>query len=191
MSGTNPSTAYNIIITVTLIQSHWQGTSSVNVLESTPTAVNGVLTVCAGQQISLTCSHDNVATASTLWIVSPPVNCMTAVSHTILTADPQCVPFMFQGITRLEVGITLLNSTTVATATANMTGTNIECRGGNVINSFSVGNISLSVISVVGELCMHEVKQLQCCPITLENENKNIETQTMVYRHDYSTYTYC
>ena len=81
MSGTKPSTACNIIIIVTLIQVHWQGASSVNVLESIPLTVNGVLTVCAGQQISLTCNHDNVGTASTRWIASPPVTCITDISH--------------------------------------------------------------------------------------------------------------
>ena len=154
MSGTKPSTVCNIIVIVTLVQSHWQlqGASAVNVLESTPTAVNGVLTVCAGQQISLTCSHDSVITGTTRWIVSPPVNCVTDVSHITLNANSQCAPFMFQGINLLQVGVTLLNSTVVATTTANMTGTNVECRGGNAFSgSFSVGNISLSVISVVGE----------------------------------------
>ena len=148
----------SVIITVTLIITQWQGALSVNVLESTPPAVNGVLTVCAGQRISLTCSHNNVAIAATSWIASPPVNCITYISHLgISPATPSpCGPFMFQGITPIEPVPPQLNSTAMATATANMTGTNIECRGGNVINNFSVGNISLLVISIVGELwlCM-------------------------------------
>ena len=138
----------NIIII--LIITHWQGLSlSVNTFESTPPAVSGVLTACAGQRISLTCSHDNITSSSTHWIASLPLNCITHISHTAVAATPPCNPFIFQGIIRLVAGITLVNSTAVVTTTVNMTGTNIECRGGNVLNFFSVGNISLCV---VGEL---------------------------------------
>ena len=150
MSGTKPSTACNIIVIMTLIVTHWQGVLSVNVLESTPTAMNGVLTACAGQQISLTCSHNNVVSGGTRWIASPPVNCMTDISHIGSNSPSPCGPFMFQDITLLVQPSPLcLNSTAVAIATVNMTGTNMECRGGNVVNSFDVGNISLCV---VGEL---------------------------------------
>lgn len=143
---------------MTLIITQWQGALSTNVLESAPPAVNGVLTVYTGQQISLTCNHDNVITGGTRWIASPPINCLTDISHN--SANPPtpapCGPFMFQGITPLVPLPSHLNSTAVATVTANMTGTNIECRGGNSVNSFIVGNISLLVISIVGELwlCM-------------------------------------
>ena len=146
MSGTKLSWN-NISIIVTLITTHWEGALSFNVLESTPPAVNGVMTVCVGEQIMLTCSHDNIVTASTRWKASPPITCLTDVSH---SATP-CGPFMFQGITPLTPVPTLLNSTAVAIATVNMTGANIECRGGNAINSFSVGNISLFVDSVVDQ----------------------------------------
>ena len=140
-----------MIIIVTLIVTQWQGASSVNTLESIPPAVNGVLTVSAGQQISLTCSHDNVNLANTRWIASPPVSCTTDISHTTLT-NPPCGPFTFQDITALVQPLpSLLNSTAVATAAINMIGTNIECRGGNIVASFSVGNISLSVV-YAGEL---------------------------------------
>ena len=149
MSGTKLSWN-NISIIVTLIVTHWEGALSVNVLESTPSAVNGVMTVCVGEQITLTCSHDNVVTGGTRWKASLPINCLTDVSHPTATATP-CGPFMFQEITPLTPIPTLLNSTAVATATVNMTGTNIECRGGNVVNSFSVGNISLFVDSVVDQ----------------------------------------
>ena len=145
-------------MTFIVTQCTWQGALLVNVLESIPPTENGVLTVYAGQQISLTCSHDNVAVASTRWIASSPVNCAIDISH--IGPNPPipspCGPFMFQGITPLEPVPPLLNSTAVATTTANMNATNVECRSGNVVTSFlSVGNISLSVISptVVGKLC--------------------------------------
>ena len=147
-------------MTFIVTQCTWQGALLVNVLESIPPTENGVLTVYAGQQISLTCSHDNVAVASTRWIASSPVNCATDVSHlgSNPSTPPPCGPFMFQGITPLEPVASLLNSTIVAVATANMTGTNIECRGGNAFSSLSIGNISLSVISptVVGKLVVQK-----------------------------------
>ena len=149
MSGTKLSWS-NISIIVTLIVTHWEGTLSVNVLESTPPAVNGVMTVCVGEQIVLTCSHNNIASGNTRWIASPPIDCLTDVSHIIATAAP-CGPFIFQEITPLVPISTLLNSTAVATATVNMTGANIECRGGNAFSSFNVGNISLFVDSVVDQ----------------------------------------
>ena len=144
----------HIVIIVTLIITRWRGASTVNVLESTPPTVNGVLNVCAGQQISLTCSHDNVGSGGTRWIASPPVSCLIDISHVGANppSPPPCGPFMFQNITPLVPVPALLNSTAVAIATVNMTGTNIECRGGNVVNSFSIGNILLSVVYVVGEL---------------------------------------
>ena len=143
-------------MTLIVTQCTWQGALSVNVLESIPPAEDGVLTVYAGQQISLTCSHNNTVTGTTRWIASPPVDCVTDISHSSSNPPPPCGPFMFQGITPLISPFpSLLNSTAVATSTTNMNGTNIECRGGNAISSFSVDNISLSVISptVVGKLC--------------------------------------
>ena len=88
MSGTKLS--HNVIIIVTVIITHWRGTSSVSTLESTPPTVNGVLNVCAGQQISLTCGHNNILTGNTHWTASPPVNCITDVSH--IGANPPSPP---------------------------------------------------------------------------------------------------
>ena len=148
MSGTK----FMIIIIIAVTQ--WQGASSISTLESTPPAMNGVLTVFAGQQISLTCSHDNIVTAGTRWIASPPVSCMTDISHigTNPPSPPPCGPFMFEEITPTHPVPLYFNSTAVAVATVSMTGTNTECRGGTVIAPFSVGNISLSVVQYVGEL---------------------------------------
>ena len=49
-----------IVMTLIVTQWTWQAALSVNILESVPPAEDGVLTVYAGQQISLTCSHDNI-----------------------------------------------------------------------------------------------------------------------------------
>ena len=148
-------------MTLIVAQWTWQDALSVNVLESVPPSTeDGVLTVYTGQQISLTCSHNNTVTATTRWIASPPVDCVTDISHTSSTPPPPCGPFMFQAITPLESAFSSLNSTAVAIATDNMNGTNIECRGGNVVISFSVGNILLSVISpsVVGKLVVQNIQ---------------------------------
>ena len=151
-----------IVVTLIVTQWTWQAALSVNVLESVPpsTGEDGVLTVYAGQQISLTCSHDNIGSGGTRWIASPPVDCMTDISHIGTNPLPSpCGPFIFQEITPLLPVPAFLNSTIVAVATTNMTGTNIECRGGNIVISFSVGNISLSVIppTIVGKLCMQAI----------------------------------
>ena len=143
-------------MTLTMTQWTWQDALSVYVLESVPPAEDGVLTVYTGQQISLTCSHNNTITGTTRWIASPPIDCVTDVSHTSSIPPPPCGPFVFQEITPLVFPSSPLNSTAVAIATDDMNGTNIECLGGNVLSSFSVGNILLSVISptVVGKLVM-------------------------------------
>ena len=155
-----------IVVTLIVTQWTWQAALSVNVLESVPpsTGEDGVLTVYAGQQISLTCSHDNIVSGATRWIASPPVNCTTDISHIGPNPPlpPPCGPFMFQGITPQTPLPLFFNSTIVAVATTNMTGTNIECRGGNAVFSFRVGNISLSVLSptvtVVGKSCKLQLK---------------------------------
>ena len=153
-----------IVMTLIVTQCKWQAALSVNVLESVPPAEDGVLTVYAGQQISLTCSHDNIRSGGTRWRASPPVDCATDISHigSNPPLPPPCGPFMFQEITPFTPVPAFLNSTIVAVATTNMTGTNIECRGGNIAASFRVGNISLSVLSptvtVVGKSCKLQLK---------------------------------
>ena len=142
-------------MTLIVTQCTWQDALSVNILESVPPAVNGVLTVYAGQQISLTCGHDIIVTAVTRWIASPPVDCVIDISHigSNPPTPPPCGPFMFQGITPQTPLPLVLNSTAVAIAQDNMNGTNVECIGGNAIRSSSVGNVSLFVMSptVVGK----------------------------------------
>ena len=121
---------------------------SVNVLKSIPPSVNGVLTACAGQQISLTCSRDDLGTGDTLWRANALVNCSTVVSHS--TNPPfgsPCGPFMFEEITRLEANtLPPLNSTAVANATVRMTNVTVQCRSGNLARSVPVDNISLCIV---------------------------------------------
>ena len=126
-----------------------QGGDPLNTLESSPSEINGLLRACDGDQISLSCSHDNAASASTRWIISPPVNCSTVIDHNppIALALPMaCGSFMFQDLTLAVQGSTKLNSSAVATSSISMSGSVVECRGGNEFQSDSVGNITLCII---------------------------------------------
>ena len=80
------------------------------------------------------------------------MNCSENVNHNNPTSarGRQCGPFMFQNITIAEADVTQLNSTAVATASTEISGSVVECKAG-LRSSISVGNISLCVI---GELCM-------------------------------------
>ena len=124
------------------------GVISINILESSPPQVNGVLTTCAGEEISLTCSHNNVVASTTQWFISPPANCTASVTHNPPNS-PMCGPFVFQDVTPAVSLNVNLNSTAVATADVSMSGSVVECVGGNKVSNFSVGNISLCVL---GEL---------------------------------------
>ena len=111
--------------------------------------MNGVLTACAGQQISLTCSHNTSVGVGvvTVWTASLPINCTSQVSHYFIPATTPCGPFIFEEITPV-VGKPfppLLNSTAVATAAVSMTYSTIECRGGTFFNFVSIGNVSLCI----------------------------------------------
>ena len=75
------------------------------------------------------------------------MNCLVNVNHNNPTSarDRPCGPFMFQNITLAESGVTQLNSTAVAIATTEISGSVVECKGG-LIMPISAGNISLCVI---------------------------------------------
>ena len=135
------------------------GSVSVNVLESAPPTVDGVLTACAGQNFSLTCRHNVVVGAgNTRLIASLPIDCTVIVTHASGGGVP-CGPFMLEDVTRVDPPPLppVLNSTIVATAAVGMTGTNIECKGGILGALASIGNISLCI---VGEL--HNTVILVC-----------------------------
>ena len=132
-----------------MITVYWQTVSSVNVLESTPPSVNGVLTACAGQQISLTCSHNTGDAGNTFWVASPLVDCTSFVAHTTTVFAFPCGPFMFERIALVEFGQPsppVLNSTAVATATVILTSTTVECSRGTFSAPVRVGNISLRIV---------------------------------------------
>ena len=123
-----------------------EGVHSANILTSHPSQVNGRIITCVGDEISLTCSHDNAASTTTTWTISSPVNCSTEITHTPPTpVAPPCGPFSFQNITLAEASVIQLNSTAVATASSEISGSIIECIAG-FVSPVSVGNISLCVI---------------------------------------------
>ena len=110
--------------------------------------MNGSLTACSGDPIEITCSHNQVDTTSTTWRISPPVNCSTIITHTRVPDTPPCGSSMitFQDVTAAMPGTIVLSSTAIITADILMSGSIVECRGGNRVGSISVGNISLCVV---------------------------------------------
>lgn len=119
--------------------------SATNSLQSTPIDTGGILTTCAGEILSLTCTHNNLATGITRWIFTTPINCSRTIDHNPPIFTHLCGPFRFQNVT--EIGLqNSLNSTTIAIASASMNGTIIECRdsSGTVFNS--IGSIKLCII---------------------------------------------
>ena len=111
-------------------------------------AVNGSITTCSGNPIEITCNHDEIDTASTIWRISPPVNCSTVITHGRNPDTPPCGLFMFHNVTAAtrDTTVTVLSSTAVATANVMMSDSVVECRGGNRFRSVKVGNISLCVV---------------------------------------------
>ena len=120
-----------------------EGIHSSNSLTSFPPQVNGRITACVGDEISLTCSRSDSVIAITKWIFSPPMNCSSEVSHNSQTASPpHCGPFTFMNISAL--GLTQVNSTAVGIASSEINGSTIKCMFG-ITMPVSVGNTSLCV----------------------------------------------
>ena len=123
-----------------------EGAFASNFLTSDPSQINGKITACAGEEISLTCSHDNVLSITTTWTISSPINCSTEILHNPPTPiAPPCGPFSFHDITVAESDTIQLNSTAVATARSEINSSIIECIAG-FVSSVSVGIISVCVI---------------------------------------------
>ena len=124
-----------------------EGVHSSNFLISNPSQINGSITACVGEEISLTCGHDNVIPITTTWIISSLVNCSTEIIHNPPPVAPPCEPFSFQYITLAEADVVQLNSTAVAIASRDISGSIIECIAGfDPSARTDVGNISLCVI---------------------------------------------
>ena len=73
------------------------------------------------------------------------MNCSTEIIHNPPPNAPPCGPFSFQNISLAEAGAIQLNSTAVATASSEISGSIIECIAG-FTTPVSIGNnISLCV----------------------------------------------
>ena len=104
-----------------------------------------MLPVCVGNEISISCGHNNVDTGVTRWVLSVPINCSEVIEHRFPTDPYQCGPFSFQDVTLLVAGA-VLSSTAVATANTSMTGTTVECRDSAGINPRTIGSTTLCVV---------------------------------------------
>ena len=115
---------------------------------SSPANIDGVLTACPGEQISLTCSRNESSTGITRWIFGPPVDCNIIVDNVGSDNTGTCGPFSFQNVTATNNGPGVLTSTAVANASISMSGSVIECRDNAGITGFNqIGNaISLCII---------------------------------------------
>ena len=87
---------------------------------------DGVLTVCPGDFIAITCTHDNLTSGVTRWVVSdtPSANCSETVSHDS-PVDTSCGLLnitMISGSTGPAV-----NSTAQTTATEALDGALVQC----------------------------------------------------------------
>ncbi len=110
-------------------------------------SVQDVLTVCPGEMVSLTCTHDNVAGEQTRWRVSNEsvMLCEELVRHSSGLSEYFCDQFLISMISD-NTGSTL-NSTIVIPATEALDGIVIECFAGGLSSSPLFGDIRLNVIS--------------------------------------------
>ena len=138
----------------------WQTVPKALAIESTPAHVGGVLTACAGDQISLTCSHDNLNSGVTSWLFYQPVDCTEVIDHAPPISTDPCGPFTFQDVSILAPDA-VLSSTAVATANTSMTSTVVECRDSAGILYDQVGNISLCILSKYFDTSVHFIDCLE------------------------------
>ena len=99
-----------------------------------------MLTVCPGDSISITCTHDNVAGQLTRWILN-------GVSCTVVhdgSPPPNCSPFNITMIS--DSSGSTLSSTVQIAATESLNSGRVECLAGGLLTSPQVGNITIRVI---------------------------------------------
>ena len=113
--------------------------------QTTPSHVDGVLTVYSGDRISLKCSHNNLMSGVTRWSFTAPLSCSEAIidHNPPITTSPYG-QFTFQDVTEIMLG-RLLNSTAVATATSVMSGAVVECRDSTGLAPNLIGRVTLCV----------------------------------------------
>ena len=103
------------------------------------TLLNGILTVCPGELISITCTHNMTnGQPFTRWILPDTTQCI--VGHEGET-PLGCSPFSF--INESNSSGQTLTSTVLFKATESLNGTVIECLAGGLISSPQVGNVTI------------------------------------------------
>ena len=121
---------------------------------SNPAHVGGVLKACVGDQISLTCSHDDIkGNGQTRWLFSPPVNCSFLIDHFQPNTAHPCGPFILQDVSETTAGV-MLNSTVVVTANTSISCTVAECRDASGNSYNEIGRTSICVIGALPLIIM-------------------------------------
>ena len=108
------------------------------------TVVNGVLSVCPGYEISLTCNNDNVAGGFSRWEIDGPLfSCVKFVNHNSPLSPTPCGPVTFTNISNTS-GPSLM-STAMVTVTKELNGAVVKCLAGGPTSSPQVGNVTINV----------------------------------------------
>ena len=140
------------MITLILVCQGLPGSVAIGSFQSTPSPQdNGLLQVCDGETISLSCSHENTASGISRWVFSPPLDCSFIVDHASPDLSRGCGPFQLETAT-MNNGT--LMSTVAATADTTITGTVVECRDSGGISFNVIGNISICVLGKQYTACV-------------------------------------
>ncbi len=107
--------------------------------------MNGVLTACPGDTISITCIH-NVTTSIGLTRWELPGGSLCLILHDG-SPLPNCAPFTITMVSD-NSGTTVSSTVEVTVTDRALDGEMVECRAGvSVINSPLVGSVNISVLS--------------------------------------------
>ncbi len=113
-------------------------------LMSTPESTNGVLKVCPGDRISITCIHNITAGIGlTRWELPGVSLCLVVYDG----SPPNCAPFTITMVSD-NSGTTVSSTVEMTVTDRALDGEMVECRAGlNAINSPLVGSVNISVLS--------------------------------------------
>ena len=108
------------------------------------TVVNGVLSVCPGYEISLTCNNSNVGGEFSRWAIDGPLfRCVRVINHYIHNIPTPCGPVTFTNISNTSGSS--LTSTAMVTVTKELNGAVAKCFDGQPSSSPQVGNVTINV----------------------------------------------